>query len=272
MKKKYKFMCVWSDPDVSFTKGKIYTSDFENGKGFIDDRGHQYDYLQYDKFFGAKFVYVEKLVFKRICVKTPVERRYAYTQGKSYFIELDNGCLYIYDDEGIKQKLGMVLLDSRCEFKIVENYKLKKEEEKKMTKEMTKEMTSLEKNGLVKGTGETMVQDMFRAVTNKQNGLVQFNPVKMVNISFVKFDANSKIYAFRNPGDKRLLRGSKVRVNTVNGEKDAYVESSIKIQNKYLDSLLYITSGLNNLKLKDIIGIYKKKTVKVEQEFLEEVA
>ena len=41
---------------------------------------------------------------------------------------------------------------------------------------------SLEEKDLIKGLGQVMNQDTFRAVREKKSGLIQFNPVKMVNV------------------------------------------------------------------------------------------
>lgn len=43
---------------------------------------------------------------------------------------------------------------------------------------------SLEEKDLIKGLGQVMNQDTFRAVREKKSGLIQFNPVKMVNVCF----------------------------------------------------------------------------------------
>ena len=53
---------------------------------------------------------------------------------------------------------------------------------------------SLEEKDLIKGLGQVMNQDTFRAVREKKSGLVQFNPVKMVNVCFAKHDKNIYVY------------------------------------------------------------------------------
>ena len=84
---------------------------------------------------------------------------------------------------------------------------------------------------MIKGTGDTMVQDMFRAVTAVDGGHIAFNPITMVNVCFVKHDGCNEIYAFNNPSDERLAMGTRVRVNTVFGKR--------------ID------------KLKNVVGVYK---------------
>ena len=126
------------------------------------------------------------------------------------------------------------------------------------TKEEENKMCS---NGkLNKGIEGTLVQDVYRAVQNK-NGDIVFNKVKMVNLCFVKFDGNEKVYTFKNPSDKRLEKGTKVLVDTCRGEMEATVLTSIKIQNKYVNELQYAMTGYYDLGLKNILGVYETKTV-----------
>lgn len=110
---------------------------------------------------------------------------------------------------------------------------------------------------MIKGTGDTMVQDMFRAVTAVDGGHIAFNPITMVNVCFVKHDGCNEIYAFNNPSDERLAMGTRVRVNTVFGEQDATVVSSIKIQKKYIPDLMFAMCGKRIDKLKNVVGVYK---------------
>lgn len=114
---------------------------------------------------------------------------------------------------------------------------------------------------LVKGTGDTMVQDMFRAVATANGGGIGFNPVTMMNVCFAKLDGCDKVYAFNNPRDLRLCEGTKVKVNTSLGQKDATVVSSIKIQAKYLSDLMYAFCGKRVYKLQDVIGVYTVQLV-----------
>lgn len=127
-------------------------------------------------------------------------------------------------------------------------------------------MTSLEENGLVKGINDVLVQDMFRAVTSKQNDMIQFNPVKMIHICFVQFEGYDKVYMFKNPSDRRLKAGEKVKVHTALGDRDAYVVSSLKMQNKYLKALS-LAVGNKCDRLEKIIGVYEtvEKTIKTEE-------
>ena len=116
---------------------------------------------------------------------------------------------------------------------------------------------------LNKGIDNALVQDVYRAVT-KANGNIEFNKVKMINLCFVKFDGNEKIYAFNNPSDKRLKGGTRVCVDTFRGEMDATVVKSIKIQDKYLKDLMYVVAGSGNLELKNVIGVYESQLKKIE--------
>lgn len=111
---------------------------------------------------------------------------------------------------------------------------------------------------LIKGLEDTMINDTFRAVTYK-NRMIQFQPVKMVNVSFVKFDDNDKLYIFENPSDERLKEGDKVLVYTSLGQSTATVYTSLKIQHKYLRSLMKVI-GADHSKLKRIAGVYKQVT------------
>ena len=76
---------------------------------------------------------------------------------------------------------------------------------------------SLENEGLIKGLGQIMTQDTFRAVREKKSGLVQFNPVKMVNVCFARHDKGGRTYMFINPSDQRLSPDTKIAVNTKYG-------------------------------------------------------
>lgn len=123
------------------------------------------------------------------------------------------------------------------------------------------ESDSMSSNGkLNKGIENKLVQDMYRAVT-KEDGSVQFNPIKMINICFVKHDGNDKVYAFENKSDKRLKKGTRVQVKTITGVTDATVVSSIKIQRKYLKSLMFAFCGMSTNQLQPVLGVYEEKTV-----------
>lgn len=122
-------------------------------------------------------------------------------------------------------------------------------------------MSNVEKNGLIKGA-EVLKQDVYRAITDKKSGMIQFNPVTMVHLCFVKFDGNDKIYTFINPTDKRLTSGTRVIVDTRNGEQEATVFRSIKIQRKYLHNLMDVLG--NNVPLKNVLGVLETKTISVD--------
>lgn len=117
-------------------------------------------------------------------------------------------------------------------------------------------MSNLEKNELIKGA-EVLKNDVFRAVTEKLTGNIKFQPVEMQNICFVKHDGVDKIYAFNNPSDKRLKGGVRVVVDTRFGNQEATVVSSVKIQKKYVKSLMAVIG--NDKPLKNIVGIVEQK-------------
>ena len=125
--------------------------------------------------------------------------------------------------------------------------------------------TTLEKNELVKGVNqELLTQDFYRAVTTK-DGFVIFNPVAIVNLTFVKFDGNDKCYVFNNPSDTRLKKGDRVLVDTAMGNNQATVVSSIKLPKKYLKDFMEAFTGQKR-PLRDVLGIYNTRIV-VEEEF-----
>lgn len=116
---------------------------------------------------------------------------------------------------------------------------------------------------LNKGINSKSVQDVYRSVQDNKGNII-FNKINMVNVCFVKFDDSEKVYMFNNASDKRLEAGTKVLVDTEYGEKDAIVVSSIKIQNKYLKLLQDAMCG-KRLQLKNVLGVYKTKTVEVDE-------
>lgn len=115
---------------------------------------------------------------------------------------------------------------------------------------------NLDRANLIKGLGQAMTQDMFRAVTDKSTGMIGLNPVKMVNVCFAKHDKDGKVYMFINPSDKRLSKNTKIAVKTRRGISVAYVVSSVKIQRKYLRSLGKAIGNPSN-KYTKVIGLYK---------------
>lgn len=114
---------------------------------------------------------------------------------------------------------------------------------------------SLENEGLIKGLGQIMTQDTFRAVREKKSGLVQFNPVKMVNVCFAKHDKGGRTYMFINPSDQRLSPDTKIAVNTKYGLRIAYVVSSLKVQRKYLKALARVINNTSNQYSK-VVGVF----------------
>lgn len=240
-------MCVYSSRR-DFEKGKIYKTGEICYETIHNDSWMPNDYKN---FRNAEFEPVENVSEVR-CIYIGIGIILNdFELGESYYVT-KNGI--IYDETGMKRNIYRLVNEDMYKFMIIANYE---KENRKM---------ALEEKNMVKGTGDTMVQDMFRAITNKETGLIQFNPIVMINLTLVTFNEGDKLYTYRNPSDKRLIPGTKVRVQVGHGESDAIVYDSIKIQKKYLKSFLHITSGNRNLELKDIVGVYKTK--KVEQEVL----
>lgn len=121
-----------------------------------------------------------------------------------------------------------------------------------------------DKDEIKKGVDNNMVQDFYRAITNKK-GMVKFQPLKMVNLCFVKFSENGKVYTFNNPTDKRLKVGTKVLVDSAGKDTKGTVVSSIKLPKKYLADLQMAMSG-KHTPLKDVLGVIDIKKSIVEKE------
>lgn len=105
--------------------------------------------------------------------------------------------------------------------------------------------------------------NVFKAITYT-GGMVQFTPVKMINLCFVKHDNQEdpfKTYVFKNPTNKRLSKGTRVVVHTYDGDTTATVVSSIKIQQKYLKDLLAGMHPCGECKLRQVIGVVEKEGV-----------
>lgn len=111
--------------------------------------------------------------------------------------------------------------------------------------------------------------DLFLYKCNtKADGSIVLNKVKMLNLCFVKYNPNGKVYTFVNPTDKVLKEGTKVLVDSAGTDSVAYVVSSVKVQKKHAKDLLYAMTGKKGLELKYVLGVYETKTVKTEVEEL----
>lgn len=128
-------------------------------------------------------------------------------------------------------------------------------------------MEKVIKEELIKGLEDDLVNDMFRAITDKKTGMISFNPIPMVNVVFVRFGGNNKIYIFENPSDKRLKQGTKVRVETSQGFNDAIVVTSFKVQKKYLKNVMLLI-GAEKSKIKKLYGVYEPITRVINEEEL----
>lgn len=117
---------------------------------------------------------------------------------------------------------------------------------------------------VTKGLDGVLVQDVFRAVTDKKTGMIGFNPLKMSHLTFVKFYGNDKVYMFNNPTDKRLKSGTKVLVDSAGKDSVAIVVSSIKIPTKYVGALQMAMGVRAGTKIKNVLGVYETEVKKVE--------
>lgn len=247
---KIKFMCV---KGRNFTRGKIYEG-YETGDSYLkSDNGYVFNCLSVNEFVNSKFIPLRDIAFVIRCTETQDDR---FKIGELYFVLKDGK---IYGDSiacNINFKTyedwynGCVWTD--YSFELIEDYTAEKEEKQEENK-----MSNLEKLGIVKGIEEESVKNVFKAVTDK-SGKIILQPVKMVNLCFVRHDDNDKIYVFENPSDKRLKAGTKVKVDTKYGEKDATVVASIKLQKKYLKELMLAFTGGRTTKLKKVLGVYEK--------------
>ena len=105
--------------------------------------------------------------------------------------------------------------------------------------------------------------NVFKAVTYT-GGLVQFAPIKMLNLCFVRHDNQEdpfKTYVFKNPTSKRLPKGTRIVVSTCNGDTTATVVSSIKIQQKYLKELMAGVHPCGVCRLRPVVGVIEKEGV-----------
>lgn len=243
---KIKFMCVKSE-NINFTVGKVYEGYRSGGSCIIDDNGTCYIAHLYNEIYSAKFIPLYDIAFVIRCTETQDDR---FKIGELYFVLKDGT---IYGDNrccvGIPKSYDNWYYKcnwTSYSFDLVEDY-TDKEENK---------MDNLEKLGLVKGIKEESIKNVFKAVTDK-SGKIILQPVKMVNLCFVQHDNSDKIYVFENPSDKRLKAGTKVKVDTKYGEKDATVVSSIKLQKKYLKSFMLAFTGSRIAELKKVLGVYE---------------
>ena len=248
---KIKFMCV---KGRNFTRGKIYEG-YETGDSYLkSDNGYVFNCLSVNEFVNSEFIPLRDIAFVIRCTETQDDR---FKIGELYFVLKDGK---IYGDLEFTCNFKTKTYEdwyNECvwnnySFDLVEDYTAEKEEKQEENK-----MSNLEKLGIVKGIEEESVKNVFKAVTDK-SGKIILQPVKMVNLCFVRHDDNDKIYVFENPSDKRLKAGTKVKVDTKYGEKDATVVASIKLQKKYLKELMLAFTGGRTTKLKKVLGVYER--------------
>ena len=259
-REKIKFMCVANIDYSSFTKGKIYEC-YETGASCLkDDTGYVFSNLSVDDFNESKFIPLRDIAFVIRCTETQDDR---FKIGELYFVLKDG---VIYGDFEFTCNFKTKTYEdwyNQCgwndySFDLVEDY-TDKEENK---------MDNLEKAGFIKGIKEESIKNVFKAITDK-SGKIILQPVKMVNLCFVQYDNNDKIYVFENPSDKRLKAGTKVKVDTKYGEKDATVVASIKLQRKYLKYFMLVFTGSYKTELKKVLGYYKIELI--EREYCEDL-
>lgn len=257
---KIKFMCVANIDYSSFTKGKIYEC-YETGASYLkDDTGYVFSSLSVDDFNESKFIPLRDIAFVIRCTETQDNR---FKIGELYFVLKDGtiyGDLIDFRNRNFKtyedwyNQCGWI----NYSFDLVKDY-TDKEENK---------MDNLEKTGFIKGIKEESIKNVFKAVTDK-SGKIILQPVKMVNLCFVQHNNSDKVYVFENPSDKRLKAGTKVKVDTKYGEKDATVVGSIKLQKKYLKDFVLAFTGSRKTELKKVLGYYKIELI--EREYCEDL-
>lgn len=139
-------------------------------------------------------------------------------------------------------------------FKLIKDYR-KKSDEIEVEESSNKEV----KDDLCQDTNIS---------TYDKSGDTTFDNFEMINITFVKYDNDSKIHVCKNKSDKTLKAGTKVRVRTYFIERDAVVVSSIVLLNKYLPDLMKVIYS-NELypipELGTIIGLYEERLIKLEE-------
>lgn len=120
----------------------------------------------------------------------------------------------------------------------------------------------------IKGANSTK-SNVFKATTD-DFGILSFTPIKMVNLCFVKHDNQEnvdKTYVFKNPTDVRLKPGTRVVVNTYQGDVPVTVVDSIKIQRKYLKGLLKATIPHWNERLRPVVGVIEQELSEPEGQY-----
>lgn len=254
---KIKFMCVVENAYGCFKKGKIYEGYATDNSRLVDDDGYVYDRIPVNELIYTSFIPLSNIAFVIRCTDT-IDDRFKF--GELYFV-LRNGS--IYDDDRFDMRDFESYTDwyYKCNwidysFELVKDYTSwlnisEKQEENKVN--------NLEKLGLVKGIEEESIKNVFKATTDKR-GRITLQPIKMINLCFVRHFENEKIYVFENPSDKRLASGTRVRVDTKHGEKDAVVVSSIKLQRKYLKNFMLAFTGDGSSELKKVLGVYETVT------------
>lgn len=251
--KKIKYVCIFSERDKGFTIGNIYEGYPDGCSHIISDDGFKCLFSIRDFLPHVEFVPLEDILFMIKCTESCSSR---FIVGKFYFVNKKG---HIVHDDGNSPHLKDELKNFGKWYKSCGWYVYNFELIKDYTKEDKEEKEDMkDKTNLNKGIEGDLVQDVYKAVQNKDTGQITFNTIKMINVVFVKHDNSDKIYAFENKSDKRLKQGTKVKVDTYYGAKDAVVISSIKIQQKYLPSLMKAVSGELVSQLRQVIGVYKK--------------
>ena len=249
---KIKYICVKSSNNTLFTVGNIYEGYPSGSCKMISNTGYEWDCVTVDYMSEVGFVFIplDEIVFMIKCTRTTSNR---FNVGNHYFVN-KNGIILGNDYVGSfgKVKDFKTWYDG-CNwvsygFELVKDY---------LNTELKEDNDMSCNEGLNKGIENNLVQDVYRAVTNDY-GDITFNKVQMINVTFVKHDGMDKVFAFENKSDKRLREGDRVCVDTIRGEQDATVVSSVKIQKKYLKYLMKAICGEYITNLKPVIGVYKE--------------
>lgn len=240
----------------------IFVKEMINSIGEVVTLEGIYHNGYYTQEYGGLYTFTDEMIERKIdaafkirCTESEDDR---FTIGKDYYVE-KNGYI-VRDIWHVFHKLFNTFSQwyESCgwysyAFELVEDY-------------ITKEENEMSSNGkLNKGIENLCVQDVYKVVTD-DSGKIIFNPIKMKNLCFVKFDGNDKVYTFNNPSDKRLKEGTKVAVKNWSGKTTKVtVVGSIKIQDKYVKDLFKIMTGEDGFVLKNILGVYETETVEVEK-------
>lgn len=252
----------WLSGSMSNLAGKVLTIkkvydckcyDFEETLFILSDESIEC------KVDGPKFKTVKEEVKKPKFKVGDRVRANALSNGNYSITNLNNNyegvVKRVFEDGKFSTEDGFCDLDPRC-FDLIEE--VKHEEPKHKTE-------------FIEPANEDIkVKDQFLYDHKvKTNGDIAFNKVKMLTLCFVKYNHWGKVYTFINPTGKVLKEGTKVLVDSAGRDNVAYIVSSVKVQAKHVDGLVYAMTGKKHLELKNVLGVYEVKIVTKETEVLD---